>query len=255
MDGWFESEGLRLAAHLALPPGSGRGMANVPGVVLCHGFPAGAGGARTSASTYPELADRLASEVGFAALTFNFRGCGRSEGDFALGGWLADLGAAVDHLQASAPVTDVWVVGSSTGGSLAICAAAGDDRIRGVAALAARADFDDWASHPRRFLEHAREIGVVRTPGFPAAFDTWSKELREIRPVRFVSELPPRPLLLVHGSDDEYVPVTDARVLADAHGDCDLRVIGGAGHRLRHDPRAVAVLLGWLDRQSARTAS
>ena len=22
----------------------------------------------------------------------------------------------------------------------------------------------------------------------------------------------------------------------------------GAGHRLRHDPRAVAVLLGWLDR-------
>jgi two-component system response regulator DevR len=23
----------------------------------------------------------------------------------------------------------------------------------------------------------------------------------------------------------------------------------GAGHRLRHDPRAIAVLLGWLDRQ------
>ena len=29
-------------------------------------------------------------------------------------------------------------------------------------------------------------------------------------------------------------------------------MIGGAGHALRHDPRAVAVLLGWLDRQ--RTA-
>ena len=26
----------------------------------------------------------------------------------------------------------------------------------------------------------------------------------------------------------------------------------GAGHRLRHDPRAVAVLLGWLDRVRSR---
>jgi putative redox protein len=41
-------------------------------------------------------------------------------------------------------------------------------------------------------------------------------------------------------------------VLGDAHGEADLRFIAGAGHRLRHDPRAVAVLLGWLDRQKHR---
>jgi putative redox protein len=52
----------------------------------------------------------------------------------------------------------------------------------------------------------------------------------------------------MHGSDDDLVPVFDARVLVDAHGDAELRIIGGAGHRLRHDPRAIAVLLGWLDR-------
>jgi putative redox protein len=28
-----------------------------------------------------------------------------------------------------------------------------------------------------------------------------------------------------------------------------LQIIQGAGHRLRHDPRAMAMLLGWLDRQ------
>jgi putative redox protein len=59
----------------------------------------------------------------------------------------------------------------------------------------------------------------------------------------------PRPLLVVHGSDDEVVPSFDARVLADAHGSAELRLIHGAGHSLRHDPRTVAVLLGWLDRQ------
>ena len=63
------------------------------------------------------------------------------------------------------------------------------------------------------------------------------------------SEVAPRPLLILHGSEDESVPSFDARVLADAHGDAELRIISGAAHDLRHDPRAVAILLGWLDRQ------
>jgi uncharacterized protein len=54
----------------------------------------------------------------------------------------------------------------------------------------------------------------------------------------------------MHGSDDTTVPVSDARALADAAGfEADLRVIAGAGHRLRHDPRAVAALMGWMERQ------
>jgi putative redox protein len=55
--------------------------------------------------------------------------------------------------------------------------------------------------------------------------------------------------MVVHGSEDASVPVIDARVLADAHGSADLRIISGASHDLRLDPRAVAVLIGWLDRQ------
>ena len=55
--------------------------------------------------------------------------------------------------------------------------------------------------------------------------------------------------MVIHGSEDESVPHFDARVLSDAHGSADLRIIGGAAHDLRHDPRAIAVLLGWLDRQ------
>jgi uncharacterized protein len=45
--------------------------------------------------------------------------------------------------------------------------------------------------------------------------------------------------------------VSDARALADAaDGQADLRVIAGAGHRLRHDPRAIAALMGWMERQA-----
>jgi uncharacterized protein len=130
-----------------------------------------------------------------------------------------------------------------------VCAAAADPRVQGVAALGAPGDFDDWASHPRRLLEHGREVGVITDPAFPPSLDAWSRELKGIRAVACVSSYAPRPLLVIHGSEDEVVPPFDARVLADAHGSAELRFINGAGHSLRHDPRTIAVLLGWLDRQ------
>ena len=247
----IESEGIELDGHLARPPGRPAAGEPVRGLVLCHGFPAGPRGAAKSAETYPELADRLAADAGWAVLTFNFRGTGDSGGDFSISGWLADLRAAVDYLVHVEGVEGVWLAGFSTGGSLAICAAADDDRVAGVAALAAPADFHDWASDPNRFLEYARHVGVVRTRGFPEDFDSWSRELAEIRPVTAIPKVPPRPILIVHGADDDVVPLLDARGLADsAGGDVELRVLTGAGHRLRHDPRAIAVLSGWLDRQA-----
>ncbi len=144
------------------------------------------------------------------------------------------------------------LAGFGTGGALSIVAGSLDPTIEAVAALAAPADFDDWASHPKRLLEHAREVGMISDPGFPADLEAWSRELKELRAVACAPDLAPRPLLVVHGSDDDLVPVFDARVLVDAHSSAELRIMNGAGHRLRHDPRAVAVLLGWLDRQGRR---
>jgi putative redox protein len=244
----IESGGLRLAGHLAEPAVPAR--VPPPGLVLCHGFPAGPGGAASSGKTYPELADHLAAEAGWAVLTFNFRGTGASEGEFSLGGWLDDLRAAIDHLIATGGVSGVWVAGSSAGGSLAICEAAEDDRVRGVLTLAAPATFSSWAADPDAFLAHAREMGVVSDPHHPSDRESWERELSEIRALSVVAKLAPRPLLIVHGTDDETVPLDDARALAEAAGDgVELRVVNQGGHRLRHDPRGVAVLLGWLENQ------
>ncbi len=244
----IESGGLRLSGFLARPAGS---AAPSPGLVLCHGFPAGPGGAATSAQTYPELAERLAGDTGWTVLTFNFRGTGTSEGDFSLSGWLDDLRAAIDYLLAVPGTSGVWVVGAGTGGSLALCEAGEDERVRGVATLSARADFGDWASDPASFLGHARSIGLIGSRAFPPDFDAWARELHEIRPTALIAKIPPRPILIIHGADDDDVPLDDARVLADAAGDAvELRVLSEAGHRLRHDPRAVALLLGWMERQS-----
>lgn len=245
----IESDGLRLWAHTGRPS-TGGADGGRRGLVLVHGFPTGTRWAESSGRTYPEFADRLAAEAGWTVLAFNFRGSGASEGDFSMAGWVADLEAAVGYVSSQPGVEGVWLAGFRTGGALAICQAAVDPRVRGVASFGAPADFDDWAAEPRRFLQTARELGVVRTPGYPGDVAAWSQELKETRAIACVHQLAPRPLMVVHGNLDDVVPLSDARVLVDSAGaTAELRVITGAGHRLRHDPRAVAVLLGWLDRQ------
>ncbi len=245
------SDGIRLEAHLARPQASAAGGARSrSGLLIAHPFPELAQGSARGWLTYPELADRIAAGSGWVCLTVALRGVAGSEGDFSLGGWLRDLRAALEVLLAEPDVAGTWVCGFGLGGGLALCLAAEDERVQGAASFAAPADVDDWAADPRRFLEHARAVGVVRDPSFPPDLDRWAKELRDIRPVRVIHRIPPRPLLIVHGSDDDKVPLVDARALADAADEqADLRVVSSAGHQLRHDPRAIAVLLGWLDRE------
>ena len=104
----FPSGSLELVGDLATPPG--RSPTGVPGLVLAHHFHTGAGGAAATAETYPELAERIATELGWYVLTFTCRGAGESEGQFSLGGWLEFAGGpaaalAASHLRSPATFT------------------------------------------------------------------------------------------------------------------------------------------------------
>ena len=241
----FTSGRERLVGYHAEPPVADR---EPPTVVICHGYPSGVLGSAATGRSFPALADRIANE-GWRAVTFTFRGCGASSGDFSIAGWLDDVLAVADQTQDIGPTRGVWLAGFGTGGGLCVAAAARRPDIRGVAILGAPADFTDWSNHPKRLLRHAREIGVIKDPAFPPSLDAWTRQLRELRPVDDAAVMAPRHLLVVHGSEDESVPSFDARVLSDAHGSAELRIVHGAAHDLRHDPRAVAIVLGWLDRE------
>jgi uncharacterized protein len=251
MNGSLVSGGNTLQRYLVEP--IRRTEPGPPALLLCHGFPSGPLDARQSALTFPELCDRVAGPGVWAAMTFTFRGAGQSDGQFSMLGWLADLKAAIDHLEKEVNPSSIWVVGSSTGGSLALAAAENDPRVTGIALLGARADFSAWTEHPHKFLEHAREIGAIRDASYPRKFSDWASEFSKVRPLDAARKFAPRPLLVLHGDDDDSVPSSDARRFVDAHGDAELRLLTGAGHRLRHDPRAIAILLGWLDRKLTET--
>ncbi|HZN13179.1 MAG TPA: alpha/beta family hydrolase [Acidimicrobiales bacterium] len=213
----LDSDGVRLKAFLANPPAA---ASPSRGLVLCHGRPPEASSPVSDAS-FNELATSLAAASGWTVLTFEFRVTAKGGGALTMRDWLGDLRIAFEHLAARDGIAGVWLAGFSVGGALALCLAGADEHVRGVASFGAPAEFDDWST----------------TPG-------------ALWPLQSISKVPPRPVLLVHGDADELVPVADARALADAAGgEVELRILAGGGHALRYDPRATAVLEGWLDRQ------
>jgi uncharacterized protein len=236
-----------LAVHVA-PRGTG-GAAGGP-VVLLHGFPVEPDAARVIGGSFPALADRLAAESGRRVVTGCLRGVAPSEGDFSLGGWLEDVGALVEHAHGLGDGPLVRIVGFGAGGSLALCHSAGDPVVGGVACFGSTSSFSGWADDAAGVLAFARSVGVVRTPEYPGDVTSWASTFRGLEPLTAIAAVAPRPVLVVHGTGDDGVPVAEARALAAAGGpSAELRLVAGAGHRLRADPRAIALLVGWLERQ------
>ncbi len=239
--------GLTLEATISHPVGR---PSRPPVAILVHGFPSGTVSASKIGADLPELADRIGTTMGWQAICPRMRGCGKSEGDFSLAGWVADVDAAVSYALTEFVDSSIWIVGFGTGGAVGLTAATQSERVQGAAVLATPADFVDWANRPDQLIVHSRKVGAIKDPNFPQDRKGWRNELQLVSTVDAARSFSQKPLLVLHGSEDELVPALDARAVADAHAGADLRIINGAGHQLRHDPRALAMLLGWLDRQS-----
>lgn len=242
----------RLVGHLAVPAQTAESSVRA-GVVICHGLPQ-LNPQTSPGSSYEFVSRRIADVLGIEVAAVNLSGTGGSEGYFSINNWVDDVINTADELREGHGVERCWLIGVATGGSIALCAAARNPGIAGVVTLAARADFDDWAAHPRRFLDYCRRIGVISDRAAPAAVDAWSQQFKANQPYDAARRLGNRPLMLIHGDDDRQVPVADAERLAAAHGAAELRLVSAAKHSLRHDPRVVALILGWLDRQRTEGA-
>lgn len=76
---------------------------------------------------------------------------------------------------------------------------------------------------------------------------SWASEFETVVAEKSVIDIKV-PLLVVHGTADEVVPVNHANRIADRARKAELKIIEGAEHQLRRDERAVATVLDWLDR-------
>jgi len=254
----FEVDGLEIIGQLYLP---GEQALPPPTVCICHGIPHSSPDTNSDvrARGYPELAARICRE-GFTVLIFNFRGTGDSEGNFDIMGWTRDLGAALDYLGALPEVkaARLSLLGFSGGAAVSVYVAAHDRRVSSVAACACPAELDSLVAEggeAPEIIEHFRRVGIIRDKDFPDSTGEWLDGFRLVSPVKYVPQISPRPLLLVHGNRDETVAVSHAaRLYAQAGEPKRLVIIEGAGHRLRQDERAMAVVIDWLKSQSGTQA-
>lgn len=152
---------------------------------------------------------------GFAVLLFDYRGYGDSEGTPTRAGTIADAVAAIDVALARDPER-VVVFGHSLGGAIGISAAAQRPAVR---AVVAESTFPSYRAAAR---------AQVPLLGWLLQFLVSSGD----DPQDVLDRIPPRPLLVVHGSEDRIVPLSlGEELFARAHEPKTLYIADGSGHR------------------------
>jgi uncharacterized protein len=233
----FSSDGHRLLGTLYLA----RGSEPKPTALLLHGCP----GLQQNGDLAVALRDH-----GWNSLIFHYRGSWGSGGRYDLRTVPADVTAAVDHLSGGGyPAVDprrLVAVGHSLGGWAALLAAARDPRLRAVAVCAAAVDIGALDLSPAEIeREFTRFLAVT-----PAEFRRQREEAAaRLDPVAAAAAIAPRPLLVVHGTADRWVPVAQARQLVRrARQPVRYAEIEDAGHDFAWQRSLLRDLVtGWLD--------
>ncbi len=191
------------------------------------------------------LANTLAA-AGVNALRFSFAGNGASGGRFVdatISKEVADLGAVLDACAG----WNVCYIGHSMGGAVGVLRASQDARIRLLVSLAGMVRTADFAQ---------REFGTVK----PGAGFLWDDEkcplsqayMDDLAQIGTVLDAAPKikvPWLLVHGTEDDVVPIQDSKdILIRAGMDTRFVALKGSGHVFagEHTALMVDTVVAWV---------
>jgi uncharacterized protein len=231
----FASDGHRLVGVLYLA----RGEEPKPTMLLLHGCP--------GLEKNLDLAVRL-REAGWNALLFHYRGCWGSAGRYDLRTIPRDVTAAVDYLDGCPRVDSgrIAVLGHSMGGWAALVTAAAEPRVRAVAVYGSAVRFGAGLRLSPALIDAEFTRFLAATP---EEFAGQLAEVAEQTDVLAAAEaIGPRPLLVVHGTTDRWVPVTQARELRERAGPgCRYVEVEGADHAFSwHRAELADLIIGWL---------
>ncbi|HET7197358.1 MAG TPA: alpha/beta fold hydrolase, partial [Burkholderiales bacterium] len=257
----FTSAGLRLSAILEAPAGAG---GRLPAVMVLHGF-----GSNKDSGTM-RTAAKLFTSLGYAALRFDMRGCGESEGERGRVICLEqveDTRSALTFLAGRSDVdaSRIAVFGHSFGAAVAIYAAGVDERI------AACLSSGGWGNGAKKFRRQHESPEAWRR--FSEMMERGREKKRrgekmmvprfEIVPIRpelranlapgsilefpfevvesmyaftaneVVGRIAPRPLLLLHPARDTVTPTEQSiELFLHAGQPTDLHLVAGVDHFL-----------------------
>lgn len=218
-----------------------------PLVIMVHGFKG-----FKDWGHFPIVGDTFA-KAGFAFLRFNFSHNGttpESPSDFVdleafaennLIKELDDVQSILDALQegklfpdASLDLSNIFIIGHSRGGGIALITAAEDDRIKGLATWAAVNHYDRegfpldvWEKHGKILIPNAR-TGQEMPMNWQ--FVQVMKANMDRLNIRLQSENVNVPTLVVHGTKDPTVPFSEAKEMTEWNDSFELLTVDEADH-------------------------
>jgi dienelactone hydrolase len=216
-----------------------------PAVLVIHGFKG-----FKDWGMFPLLAERLA-RAGFTAVSFNLSGSGVDQqgrfvfperfGHNTYSAELADIATVLQAMVAGnlgvAPTNRFGLVGHSRGGGMAILAAARDPRVQALVTWAAIARVDRWPGQEAAW-RRAGKLDIVNSrtgevlPLYPDVLDDIQRQAGSALDIGAAAAGLTVPWLLLHGTADPSVPVSEAHDLANAAKARPPRLflLEGAGH-------------------------
>lgn len=278
----FKSGELTLSGAVHTPDGMKAGERR-PAIICMHGF----GSNKESNNVRGPV--KMLNDWGYVGMRFDMRGCGQSEGERARVICLEqveDTQAAVTYLQTRPDVDPdrIGVLGSSFGAAVAVYAGGVDQRIGCVISSGG------WGHGERKFRgQHPTKEGWLRftrmleegrrhreKTGKSLMVDRFDivpipehmrGNLSRNSAMQFPAEVPqsmynfcaedvvgdiaPRPLLLLHSSNDSVTPTEQSVALFQKAGQpCDLHLFAETDHFMfaENNVRVREIVKSWLDK-------
>lgn len=161
-------------------------------------------------------------------LLFDHRGRGSSEGDLVSLGHFETLDAlaAIEYASSRAPGSPLGLIGYSMGASVAVMAAARDDRVR---AVVADSPFASERKMVRALLR--KQTSPLHRPIAALSERLLPYDPGEVEPLREIAKIAPRATLFIHGLLDKTCDPKDSARLYKAAGEPkELWLLEGEGH-------------------------
>ncbi|MCR5031754.1 MAG: lysophospholipase [Lachnospiraceae bacterium] len=228
---YIDCDGIKLNAYLDMPKGNPK---KCPLCIVIHGFTG------HSEERHISAVQEALNEIGVATLRADMYGHGKSDGKFedhTLFKWLTNILAVVDYARSLDFVTDLYMTGHSQGGLAVMLAAAMErDRIKALMPLSPAAMIPEVA-------RTGGLLGIQFDPeNIPEELEAWdgrklkgnyARVAQTIHVEEFVEKYQ-KPVLIVHGDQDEAVPYECGVRFSKLYKNCRLVTIPGDTHCYDH---------------------
>lgn len=226
---YIDNDGSKMHAKLDMPENYTAGE-KCPLALVIHGLTG------YMEETHIKAAARTFNEVGIASLRVEMFGHGMSEGDFEqhnLFKWLNGVMAAMKYIRGLDFATDLYVCGHSQGGLTALLTAGMyPDAFDAAILLSPASGIPELARKGKLFKEGFDPCAI---PDYIFVSETEKVTADYIRAMQLIDEDDAvrrykKPVLIVHGDEDEALPVSSSERLAGLYEDARLVVIKGDDH-------------------------